>query len=75
MDRVNISIIKTHTSAITLLMANIVREILIPQIQVDFRGWENRTCTRKLQLNLIQTSQSNNDASNETYRSINPKEF
>ena len=32
---------------------------LIPQIYVDFRSWENRTCTREILLNLIQTSKNN----------------
>ena len=44
---------------ITLLMADIVWKILIPQIYVDFRGWENRICRREILLNLIQTSENN----------------
>ena len=50
---------KTHASVITLLMANIVWAILIPQIYIDFHGWENCTYKRKLLLNLIQTSENN----------------
>ena len=50
---------KTHASVITFLMANIVLEILkIPQICIDFHGWENHTCTRKLLLNLFQASKN-----------------
>ena len=50
---------KTHPSVITLLMAKIVWSILIPQNYIDFYSWENHTCTRKLLLNLIQTSKNN----------------
>ena len=46
---------------ITLLMANTVWKILIPQIYVDFHGWENRTSTRKILFNLIQKSKNKND--------------
>ena len=38
---------KTHPSVITLLMANIVWTILIPQNYIDFNSWENRTCMHK----------------------------
>ena len=50
---------KTHTSEITFLMANEAWEVLIPQIFIDFHDWENHTCTRKLLLNLFQTSKIN----------------
>ena len=50
---------KTHESVITLWMANIVRTILIPQNYIDFHSWENRTCTRIILLNLIQTNKTN----------------
>ena len=49
----------TQAYIITLLMADKVRKILIPQICVDFHGWENRTCKRKMLFNLIQTSKNN----------------
>ena len=41
----------------------------MPQIYIDFYGRENRTCTRKLLLDLIQTSKlrKTNDISNKTY--------
>ena len=41
------------------LMANKVWEILIPQTCIDFHDWENRTCTRKVLLNVFQTSKIN----------------
>ena len=50
---------ENHASVITLLMVNIVWTILIPQNYIDFHSWENRTYTRKLLLNLIQTSKNN----------------
>ena len=50
---------KTRVSEITLLMINIVREISIPHICIDFQKCENRTCTGKLLLNVFQTSKNN----------------
>ena len=50
---------KTYASVVTFLMAKRVWEILIPQICMDFHDWENRTCSRKLLLNLFQTSENN----------------
>ena len=46
---------KNDPSIIILMMANIVWAILIPQNYTDFHRWE----TRKLPLNLIQTSENN----------------
>ena len=39
-------------------MANVVWEISVPQICIDLQDWENRTCPRKLPLNLFQTSKN-----------------
>ena len=50
---------KTHASVTTLLMANIVWEILIPQICVDSDDLESPRCTSKLQLNLLLMSNNN----------------
>ena len=52
-------------------MESKVWKILILQIYMVFYGWENRTCTRKLLLNLIQTSKNNK--SNISYRSTGHK--
>ena len=50
---------KTHASVLNLLMTNLVWKILIQKMYIDFHGQENRTCMRKILLNLIQTSKNN----------------
>ena len=66
---------KTHSSVITLLIANIVWLILIPQNYIDFRSWENRTCRRTLLLNLIQQVRITNDISSKIADPLNLKKF
>ena len=66
---------EAHLSVITLLMANIVSTILIPQNYIDFHRWKKRTCTKKRLSNLIQTIRITNGISNKTYGSTESKEF
>ena len=54
-----VSLGDNSSSVITLLIANIILTILIPQNYIDFYGWEKSMCTRKLLLNLIQTNKNN----------------
>ena len=50
---------ENSSNVTTLLMANIVWKILIPQIFIDFHDWKKRKCRRKLLLNVFHTSKNN----------------